>query len=95
LEEGLIPTSIRPIENSYTLACGLALGTINLCLCESTGTDKRRIGLSDLRLEERLIRYVIGGIDKGESDRPESPTIASTFQISWLVVIVKNVQQST
>ena len=56
-------------RESYTLACGLALGTVNLCLGESIGTDSRRLGLADLHIEERLIRYIIGGIDRDEGGR--------------------------
>ena len=56
-------------RESYTLACGLALGTVNLCLGEAMGTDSKRLGVADLRIEERLIRYIIGGIDKNEVDR--------------------------
>jgi anaphase-promoting complex subunit 1 len=56
-------------RESYTLACGLALGMVNLCLGDNTGEMDRTAGIADLRVEERLHRYIVGGIDPEESRR--------------------------
>ncbi len=70
-------------RDAYTLSCGLALGMINLCQGESI-RDGGKTGLSDLRIEERLHRYVVGGIDDDEmrrrretSDRFSVPSLSS------------------
>ena len=57
-------------RESYTLACGLALGMVNLCISErqESGID-RAAGVADLRIEERLQKYVLGGIDSEERGR--------------------------
>uniref|UniRef100_A0A7S4MEE8 Anaphase-promoting complex subunit 1 C-terminal domain-containing protein n=1 Tax=Odontella aurita TaxID=265563 RepID=A0A7S4MEE8_9STRA len=58
-------------RQGYTLSCGLALGMVNLSSGRSLETSHKREaeeaidghGLSDLRIEERLHRYIVGGID--------------------------------
>jgi len=72
-------------REAYTLACGIALGMVNLC----KGTDGKidtGAGLADLRIEERLYRYIVGGIDDAEmrrryeeSDRLSLPPIPSSI----------------
>jgi len=49
-------------RESYTLACGLALGMLNLCKGRE-GLD----GLADLRLEERLYKFIVGGKEDSET----------------------------
>jgi anaphase-promoting complex subunit 1 len=56
-------------REAYALASGLALGLVNLCLGEAMGNDDRTAGLSDLHIEERLIRYIVGGVDNDEAAR--------------------------
>lgn len=58
-------------REAYTLACGLALGTVNLGLGAVAGTSAadRTAGLADLHIEDRLIRYIVGGVDNDEIDR--------------------------
>jgi anaphase-promoting complex subunit 1 len=57
-------------REAYTLSCGLALGTVNLCLGDKENDDTdRAAGLADLHMEERLLRYIIGGVDRDESRR--------------------------
>ena len=50
-------------REGYHLCCGISLGMVNLCLAESS---KQAVndGLSDLNIEERLHRYIVGGVDK-------------------------------
>ncbi|CDW78298.1 UNKNOWN [Stylonychia lemnae] len=53
---GRKPLSDKAIEREgYALASGIALGLVNL------GVGNQMQGLSDLKLDERLIRYVEGG----------------------------------
>jgi anaphase-promoting complex subunit 1 len=53
---GRKPLSDKAIEREgYALASGIALGFVNL------GIGSKMQGLSDLKLDERLIRYVEGG----------------------------------
>lgn len=55
---GRKPLSDKAIEREgYALASGIALGLVNLGL----GSKMQHGGLADLRLDERLIRYVEGG----------------------------------
>jgi len=61
-ELGKRPTNIPSDRESYSLSCGLALGMINLSLGEENDT-----GISDLHIEERLHRYIIGGRVENES----------------------------
>ena len=56
-------------REAYTLACGLALGMVNLCLGEKSGNTDRAAGIADLQVEERLYRYIVGGVDFEESHR--------------------------
>ena len=56
----------RPIHDSstidreaYTLSCGLALGMITL----AKGGSGSNAGLADLEIEQRLYRYIVGGVD--------------------------------
>jgi Anaphase-promoting complex subunit 1 len=55
-------------RDSYTLACGLALGMVNLAIGDKSGGD-RGAGIADLRVEDRLYRYMVGGVDSDESRR--------------------------
>jgi anaphase-promoting complex subunit 1 len=48
-------------REAYTLSCGLALGMVNLSLREKSDTTDRAAGIADLRVEERLRRYINGG----------------------------------
>lgn len=56
-------------REAYTLACGLALGTVNLAIGEKKEGFDRAAGIADLGIEGRLHRYVIGGIDVDENWR--------------------------
>jgi hypothetical protein len=47
-------------REAYTLSCGLALGMVNLCLGERSSDIDRAAGIADLRVEERLYRYIVG-----------------------------------
>lgn len=56
-------------REAYTLSCGFALGMVNLCQGDPGKGDNGgggNAGLSDLRIEERLYRYVVGGLDDTE-----------------------------
>lgn len=55
-------------RDSYTLSCGLALGMVNLAIGDKSGGD-RGAGIADLRVEDRLYRYMVGGVDSDESRR--------------------------
>lgn len=55
-------------REAYTLACGVALGMVNLCKGGNNSSDSGA-GLEDLRIEERLYRYVVGGLDDEEMRR--------------------------
>ena len=50
-------------REGYNLCCGLALGMINICL-GNRGRRSMNDDLSDLKIEERLHRYIAGGIDE-------------------------------
>jgi anaphase-promoting complex subunit 1 len=59
-------------RDAYTLSCGIALGMVNLCQGGSQGNAAEgngNAGLSDLRIDDRLYRYVVGGIDDAEMRR--------------------------
>jgi anaphase-promoting complex subunit 1 len=62
-------------REAYTLSCGIALGMINICKGERIGNrigkglEGEGEGLADLRVGERLCRYVSIGIDEGENNR--------------------------
>lgn len=67
-------------REAYTLSCGIALGMVNL----SRGEGNGNAGLADLRIEERLYRYVTGGVDdmemrrkREEGDRLSLPTTST------------------
>ena len=56
-------------RESYTLSCGLALGMVNLCLGQKFNEVDRAAGIADLQVEERLYRYMVGGVDSDERRR--------------------------
>ena len=56
-------------REAYTLSCGLALGMVNLCIGEKLGPVDRAAGITDLRVEERLRRYINGGQANEEEAR--------------------------
>jgi anaphase-promoting complex subunit 1 len=58
-------------REAYNLSCGIALGMVNLCQGDPLNgdSDVGGNGLADLRIEERLYRYVVGGIDDVEMRR--------------------------
>ena len=58
-------------RDAYTLSCGIALGMVNLCQggSQNTSEGSGSAGLSDLRIDDRLYRYVVGGIDDAEMRR--------------------------
>lgn len=51
-------------REGYILCCGLSLGLVNLCLRGQNQCEQVLDGLSDLNIEERLGRYILGGIDE-------------------------------
>ena len=72
-------------REAYTLSCGIALGMVNLCQGEAEGRSNGNSGLADLRIEERLYRYIVGGLDdaemrrkRDEGDRLSLPTTSSS-----------------
>jgi len=72
-EIGRRPESDITIDReAYTLSCGIALGMVNICKGESI-TDGQSTGggdgLGDLRIPERLHRYIVGGTDSEEVHR--------------------------
>ena len=64
-EMGKRPTADQNTDDreSYTLCCGLSLGMVNLCLMDGSKQSVND-GLSDLNIEERLHRYIVGGVDE-------------------------------
>ena len=59
-------------REAYTLSCGLALGMVNLskgAKTDDVSDTDGNAGLADLRIEERLYRYVVGGVDDKELSR--------------------------
>ena len=64
-ELGKRPTNEHNINDreSYALCCGISLGMVNSGL-RKTSLNKTMDDLSDLRLEERLLRYITGGLDE-------------------------------
>ena len=80
-------------REAYTLACGIALGMVNLCK-GSEGALDTGAGLADLKIEERLYRYIVGGIDDDEMRRryeendrlslPPIPTSTTTDKCSCI-----------
>jgi anaphase-promoting complex subunit 1 len=68
-------------REAYTLSCGVALGMVNLAQGEGNGSA----GLADLRIAERLYRYIVGGVDdvemrrkRDEGDRLTLPTTSAS-----------------
>jgi len=63
-EIGKRPVADQNIDDreSYSLTCGISLGMVNLCLANIAKTSVND-GLSDLNIEERLHKYIIGGVD--------------------------------
>jgi len=86
-EMGKKPTSDFSTRDreGYTLACGLALGMVNLSTKETSEKQQsHRIGagLADLHIEERLHRYIVGGNDDADArlkreDAERSNTVGS------------------
>uniref|UniRef100_A0A7S3QC95 Anaphase-promoting complex subunit 1 n=1 Tax=Chaetoceros debilis TaxID=122233 RepID=A0A7S3QC95_9STRA len=67
-EMGKRPTVDQNTDDreGYNLCCGLSLGMVNLCLRD--GSNKFvNDGLSDLDIEERLHRYIVGGVDQSSA----------------------------
>ncbi|KAL3915324.1 MAG: hypothetical protein SGILL_005708 [Bacillariaceae sp.] len=67
-------------REAYSLACGVALGMVNLCKGDHSG--KCRAGLADLRIEERLYRYIVGGPDDSAMQGHRSATERTNFPSS-------------
>lgn len=63
-EIGKRPVADQNIDDreSYSLTCGISLGMVNLCLA-NIAKKSVNDGLSDLNIEERLHKYIIGGVD--------------------------------
>jgi Anaphase-promoting complex subunit 1 len=57
-------------REAYTLSCGLALGMITLGKGESGGSS----GITDLEIEERLTRFIFGGVDNRANRRRQDLT---------------------
>lgn len=71
-------------RESHNLTCGWALGMVNLCVGTSHQDGGRVAGIADLNVEERLLRFALGGIDPDEqkrkqeiNDRFSMPSVAS------------------
>jgi anaphase-promoting complex subunit 1 len=73
-EIGKRPTSDGNVidREAYTLACGIALGMVNLC--KGGNHADTGAGLTDLRIEDRLYRYIVGGLDDAEMRRRREET---------------------
>lgn len=72
-------------REAYALSCGIALGMVNLGRGEGEGQTNGNAGLADLRIEERLYRYIVGGVDdaemrrrREEGDRLSLPTTSNS-----------------
>jgi len=72
-------------REAYTLSCGIALGMVNLCKGQGEGLSNGNAGLADLRIEERLYRYIVGGLDdammrrkRDEGERLSLPTTSAS-----------------
>ncbi|KAG7365277.1 anaphase-promoting complex subunit 1 [Nitzschia inconspicua] len=59
-------------RESYTLSCGMALGMV--LLCKGGSKADTGAGLADLRIEDRLYRYIVGGLDDAEMRRSRDET---------------------
>eukprot|EP00516_Mucochytrium_quahogii_P003269 CAMPEP_0203751382 /NCGR_PEP_ID=MMETSP0098-20131031/5463_1 /ASSEMBLY_ACC=CAM_ASM_000208 /TAXON_ID=96639 /ORGANISM=" , Strain NY0313808BC1" /LENGTH=2329 /DNA_ID=CAMNT_0050641079 /DNA_START=277 /DNA_END=7263 /DNA_ORIENTATION=+ len=79
-EIGRRPTSDRCIDReSYSLAAGLSLGLVTLGFGARPGGLS---GLADLRLEDRLHRYMVGGLDPDASNGGTSFSAADPTKCS-------------
>ena len=56
-------------REAYSIACGISLGMVNLCKGGIDPSATGTAGLADLRIEERLYRYIVGGTDDSETRR--------------------------
>eukprot|EP00934_Nitzschia_sp_Nitz4_P000741 Nitzschia sp. Nitz4//scaffold57_size113557//99271//106700//NITZ4_004008-RA/size113557-processed-gene-0.20-mRNA-1//1//CDS//3329554897//741//frame0 len=67
-EIGKRPTNDANVvdRDAYTLSCGIALGMVNLCKGESYYNGEGNAGLADLKIEERLYKYIVGGFEDSE-----------------------------
>jgi len=65
-ELGKRPTNEPHEREAYSLCCGLALGMVNLSSGKKSNADGKNAGLSDLRVEERLHKYIVGGRIEGD-----------------------------
>ena len=87
-EIGKRPTNEQNISDreSYSLCCGIALGMVNLTLKNNGNTylGETNDGLSDLRIEERLLRYIVGGVDESyvhqKNDRAHSSGASANIE---------------
>ena len=65
-------------REGYILCCGFSLGLVNLCLRGQTQDKHVLDGLSDLNIEERLMRYISGGIDESYSKQRRNDILRSS-----------------
>lgn len=56
-------------REAYSIACGISLGMVNLCKGGIDPVGTGTAGLADLKIEERLYRYIVGGTDDSETRR--------------------------
>ena len=86
-EIGKRPTNDANVvdREAYILSCGIALGMVNLCQGETEGGGSGNAGIADLRIEEKLYRYIVGGLDdaemrrkRDEGDRLSLPTTSAS-----------------
>jgi anaphase-promoting complex subunit 1 len=59
-------------RESYTLSCGMALGMV--LLGKGGNKTDTGAGLADLKIEDRLYRYIVGGLDDTEMGRRREET---------------------
>ncbi|CAB9503971.1 promoting complex subunit 1 [Seminavis robusta] len=73
-------------RESYTLSCAIALGMINIGKGDRIGNGHHAgfegEGLSDLRLGERLCRYVSSGVDENEVRRIKEGNDRLNYQVA-------------
>ena len=69
-------------SEGYSLAAGLGLGLIALGCGRSS--NNRLLGLSDLRLEERLQRYMTGGKDKHDWVNTSITSVGATLALGLI-----------
>jgi len=76
-------------REAYTLSCGIGLGMVNICkgdnIIDGQQAGGGGEGLADLRIAERLYRYIVGGKDDEEvhrtreaNDRLNIPTASAS-----------------